>query len=158
MINLPEIKGREDKFGFEQKKKAVLEGRSTILKEWQEHSSITTEEFLDALFWVCNDPKNGGTNKCQLTREIGLTPTRIKKLVRVREDGIFGFGDLETMTDTGIMKRWDGEIFEVECGKEWSKTGKTKINQKISISAEDSICTSLQVLNFKSFIKRSIIE
>lgn len=129
----------KNKFRFEKKKKAVLDGRSTLLKNWQKHSKITTEEFLEALLWVCSDPKNGGKDKCRLTREIALTPNGVKKLARVYDDGMLGFGDLETMTSSGTMKRWEGEAFEVECGKEWSSTGKMRILQKISISAENTI-------------------
>lgn len=41
---------------FDIKKKLVLNGQSRIFNNWSEHSTITTEEFLENLEWVCNDP------------------------------------------------------------------------------------------------------
>ena len=64
----------ENNHFFETKKKIVLAGESRIFNNWKEHSTITREEFLEALEWVCSDPlKEDG----RMTREIGLTPTRI---------------------------------------------------------------------------------
>ena len=60
----------ENNHFFETKKKIVLAGESRIFNNWKEHSTITREEFLEALEWVCSDPlKEDG----RMTREIGLT-------------------------------------------------------------------------------------
>lgn len=64
---------------FEVKKKIVLAGDSRIFKDWAAHSTITMDEFVSALQWVCEDAldENG-----KLTREIALAPDRIVKLRR----------------------------------------------------------------------------
>ena len=123
----------KNKFHFEAKKKTVMAGVSPIFKNWQEHSTITIDDFLEALAWVCDDPKDGGDRKCKLTREIALTPTGIKKLKRV-----YGRGFVETVeVDTG--KRWEGEFFEQDCDKNISITGKIRVVQKICINAQTDL-------------------
>lgn len=42
--------------GYNYKKRLVQEGKSQIFKNWASHSSITAEEFLENLEWVCDDP------------------------------------------------------------------------------------------------------
>lgn len=42
--------------GYNYKKRLVQEGKSQIFKNWADHSSITAEEFLENLEWVCDDP------------------------------------------------------------------------------------------------------
>ncbi len=121
----------EKRFHFEAKKKIVMAGKSSVFKNWKEHSTITVDDFLDALSWVCDDPKNGGARKCKVTREIALTPTGIKKLKIIYED--LGFNHLLEI-DTG--KKWEGEFFEQDCDKKFDPTGKVKLMQKICLSAE----------------------
>lgn len=124
----------KNRFHFEAKRKTVLDGKSPIFKNWQEHSTITVDDFLEALAWVCDDPKNGGSRKCKLTREMALTPTGIKKLKIVYGNGEFG----ESFEiDTG--KRWDGEFFEQDCDKNFVETGKIKLIQKICINAQTDL-------------------
>lgn len=129
-----------NKFNFERKKKTVLEGKSKIFENWKERSNITKEEFLDALLWVCSDPKNGGKMKCQTTREIALTPNGIKKLAKVYDDGMPGLCDYDELRRKGYAKRWEGETFDVECGREWNALGRIRANLKITLNAMDSIC------------------
>ena len=42
----------ENNHFFETKKKTVLAGESRIFNNWREHSTITREDFLEALEWV----------------------------------------------------------------------------------------------------------
>ena len=64
------------------KKKIVLAGNSRIFNDWAAHSTITMDEFISALQWLCEDAldKNG-----KITREIALAPDRIEKLRRVND-------------------------------------------------------------------------
>lgn len=57
---------------FETKKKIVLAGNSRIFNDWAAHSTITMDEFISALQWLCEDAldKNG-----KITRESRLLPT-----------------------------------------------------------------------------------
>ena len=100
----------ENNHFFETKKKIVLAGESRIFNNWKEHSTITREEFLEALEWVCSDPlKEDG----RMTREIGLTPTRIIKLHRCYGvDGICTFYcDWKFQNGKSYGRLWNGEIF-----------------------------------------------
>lgn len=54
---------------FEVKKNIVLTGNSRIFNNWAEHSSITADDFIVALEWVCDDPLDANG---MLTREIAL--------------------------------------------------------------------------------------
>ena len=58
---------------FETKKKIVLAGNSRIFNDWAAHSTITMDEFISALQWLCEDAldENG-----KLTREIALAPAQ----------------------------------------------------------------------------------
>lgn len=40
---------------FETKKKIVLAGNSRIFNDWAAHSTITMDEFISALQWLCED-------------------------------------------------------------------------------------------------------
>lgn len=104
----------ENNHFFETKKKIVLAGESRIFNNWKEHSTITREEFLEALEWVCSDPlKEDG----RMTREIGLTPTRIIKLHRCYGvDGICTFYcDWKFQNGKSYGRLWNGEFFEKPC-------------------------------------------
>ena len=56
---------------FEIKKKIVLAGDSRIFKDWEAHSTITMDDFISALQWLCEDALDGNG---KLTREIALAP------------------------------------------------------------------------------------
>lgn len=98
----------EARWAFLCKKKIVEAGESKVLKDWQEHSTITAEDFISALEWLCQDPldEHGRT-----TREIALAPTSIKRLEKSYGEvtGIAGYWEI----DTG--KRWEGEFFDLQC-------------------------------------------
>lgn len=94
---------------FEVKKKIVLSGNSRIFNDWAAHSTITMDDFILALHWVCEDAldENG-----KLTREIALAPDRIVRLRRVHDSlGMTGF--YEYPSDNGgtgaLGALWNGE-------------------------------------------------
>lgn len=96
---------------FEVKKKIVLAGDSRIFKDWAARSTITMDEFVSALQWVCEDAldENG-----KLTREIALAPDRIVKLRRSND--CFGMTAFyEYPSDNGgngsLGSLWSGEKF-----------------------------------------------
>lgn len=99
---------------FEIKKNLVLNNKSQIFKNWKEHSTITKEDFIEALEWLCDDPMNK-QNRC--TREIALTPTKIIKLDVV-------YRVVPEYYHNG--EKWEGEIF----GNEY---------HKISISCKERV-------------------
>ena len=105
---------------------------SKIFKNWCEHSTITEEEFVEAISWLHDDPRD---EKGRMTREIGLTPTGIIKLTRTyTNDGRCYFyhnGEL-----------WNGEHFTTPCGNEkekaFSADGENLVTfHKITLSPED---------------------
>ena len=96
---------------FEIKKKIVITGNSRIFNDWAAHSTITMDDFILALQWVCEDAldENG-----KLTREIALAPDRIVKLRRVNDS--LGMTDFyEYPSDNGgagaLGALWNGEKF-----------------------------------------------
>lgn len=96
---------------FETKKKIVLAGDSRIFKDWAAHSTITMDEFISALQWLCEDAlgKNG-----KLTREIALAPDRIVKLRRVNDSlGMTAFYEYprDNGSDGELGSLWSGEKF-----------------------------------------------
>lgn len=96
---------------FETKKKIVLAGDSRIFKDWAAHSTITMDEFISALQWLCEDEldKNG-----KLTREIALAPDRIVKLRRVNDSlGMTAFYEYprDNGSDGELGSLWSGEKF-----------------------------------------------
>lgn len=112
---------------FEIKKKIVLSGESRIFNDWVAHSSITQDEFLSALEWLCDDPLD---DKGRLTREIALAPDRIVKLRRSYDRfGMTAF--YEFTTDNGGSRNlgwlWSGEKFP------------DGFIHKISLSAKDRV-------------------
>ena len=97
---------------FEIKKKIVLAGSSRIYADWAAHSTITMDDFISALQWVCEDAldENG-----KMTREIALAPDRIVKLRRANDhSGMTAF--YEYPSDNGgtgsIGALWSGERFQ----------------------------------------------
>lgn len=124
----------ENKHNFNVKKKLVEEGHSKIFKEWSKYSTITKEDFIKALEWVCNDPL---TEDGKVTREIGLTPTNIVKLTRV-------YNDLGLSSLYKDGEWWNGEIFTMPCENEHEKMfsydGKNvEATYKVSISCRNFI-------------------
>ena len=96
---------------FETKKKIVLAGDSRIFKDWAAHSTITMDEFISALHWLCEDAldRNG-----KLTREIALAPDRIVKLRRVNDSlGMTAFYEYprDNGSDGELGSLWSGEKF-----------------------------------------------
>jgi hypothetical protein len=122
--------------GFDYKKKLIENDMSKVLKEWQKYSSITKEDFLQAVEWVCRDTFDEFNRE---TRKIGLESDRIVKLgVRHYFDGPTIFYDIES----GLT--WGGAVFKFP-----AKTEKEKIfadndgmfisNRKVCLSARDKI-------------------
>lgn len=126
-----------DCWDFKKKKDIVLKGKSKILNNWQTVSTVTTEEFLTALEWLCNDSLD---DKGYMTREIGLLNNGIVKLKRCYTT------NHETCAfyreDNGEL--WNGDVFNRLClsehEKKFSFDGKTISElHKISISCKDNI-------------------
>lgn len=112
---------------FEVKKKIVLSGNSRVFNDWAAHSTITIDDFISALHWVCEDvlDENG-----KLTREIALAPDRIVRLRRVHDSlGMTGF--YEYPIDNGgtgsLGILWNGEKFS------------DGFMRKVSISAKEHV-------------------
>lgn len=112
---------------FEVKKKLVLAGNSRIFKDWAAHSTITMNEFITALEWVCEDALDENGN---LTREIALAPDRIVKLRRSNDRfGMTAFYEYprDNGGDGNLGSLWNGEKFP------------DGFIRKISVSAKDRI-------------------
>ena len=110
----------------------IFNPNSKIFLSWCEHSTITEEEFVEALKWLHDDPYD---NQGRMTREIGLAPEGILRLTR-------------TYTDDGRCyfyhdgELWNGEHFSTPCRtekeKRFSADGENLITfHKISLSPED---------------------
>lgn len=96
---------------FEIKKQIVLAGNSRIFNDWVAYSTITMDNFISALQWVCEDALD---ESGKLTREIALSPNRIVKLRRVNDrSGMTAF--YEYPCDNGgagsLGALWNGEKF-----------------------------------------------
>lgn len=105
---------------------------SKIFRSWQENSNITETEFVEALGWLHDDPRD---ESGRMTREIGLSPTGILRLTRsYTDDGRCCFyhnGEL-----------WNGEHFSIPCRtekeKRFSTDGENLITfHKITLSPDD---------------------
>lgn len=112
---------------FEAKKKIVLSGNSRVFNDWAAHSTITMDDFISALHWVCEDAldENG-----KLTREIALSFDRIVKLRRVNDrSGMTAFYEYPSDNggDGSLGALWNGEKFP------------DGFVRKISLSAKDRI-------------------
>lgn len=120
---------------FETKKEIVLAGNSKIFNNWAEHSSVTKEDFIEALEWLCADPLNA---EGKMTREIGLTPDGIVKL-----DRRYSKGGMCAFYLEGEL--WGGAVFKRPCTNDREKLfsfdgGKTvEETHKISLSCKDRI-------------------
>lgn len=113
-------------------KNFIFNPNSKIFRSWQEHSTITEEEFVSALKWLHGDPRD---EQGRMTREIGLAPTGILRLTRTyTNDGRCYFyhnGEL-----------WNGEHFSTPCRtekeKKFSADGENLTTfHKITMSPED---------------------
>ena len=114
---------------FEVKKNIVLAGNSRIFNNWAEHSSITADDFIAALEWVCDDPLDANG---MLTREIALAPDRIVKHRRINDRHIGITSVYKFEGDNGGEKGkmetiWGGEVFN------------DVFMRKISLSAKDRV-------------------
>ena len=93
---------------------------SKIFRSWREHSTITEAEFVEALGWLHDDPRD---EKGRMTREIGLTPAGIIRLNR-------------SYTDQGLCYFYhNGELWN---GEHFTTDGENlKTFHKITLSPED---------------------
>lgn len=128
-------------YHYEVKKRLVQEGKSTVLTAWKELvPSLTEEEFLKNLEWLCADPRENGDGKTgRLTREIGLTSQGIVHLTR-HNDWLTSF----YRDDTNEL--WTGDFFKIAADKNkavkigYADTdGMITQHAKISLSAEDRV-------------------
>ena len=81
----------------------------TILSNKWGAVHITTQDFLDALEWVCEDPFD---EEGRITREIGLEQNRIVRLQVFRDDstGLMSLVDIEVLKKP-LPHRWEGAWF-----------------------------------------------
>lgn len=115
---------------FEIKEKIVRSGNSKIFENWRSLvPTITMQDFLDALAWVCEDVETG-----RLTREIGLTKEGIVKIRRINKA-------IVTMYRMDNNMNWNGDNFRIPCDNPdfADKDGKIWTNLKISLSARDRV-------------------
>lgn len=91
------------------KKRIVQSGGSSIFENWKQHSSITMDDFLEALEWVCGDQFDENNRR---TRWIGLEPDRIVKL-KACYGNVFGVTYVK-IEDSGksVCSAWNGAVFE----------------------------------------------
>ena len=98
----------------------IFNSNSKIFRSWQEHSTITETEFVEALSWLHGDPRD---DQGRMTREIGLAPEGILRLTRTYTNGgrcyFYHNGEL-----------WNGEHFTTD-GEN------LKTFHKITLSPED---------------------
>lgn len=110
----------------------IFNTNSKIFRSWQKHSTITEAEFVEALGWLHNDPRD---ERGRMTREIGLTPAGILRLSRAyTEQGLCYFYH--------DGKLWSGEHFSTPCRTEkerrFSADGENLITfHKITLSPDD---------------------
>lgn len=101
-------------WNYETKKKVVMNDKSEVYQNWKQLvPSLTKEEFLENLKWVCEDP--GDPDRAH-TREIGLERNGIVKLERVRVYVNPDMYLLRTLQRAPLGQRewwWNGDIFRV---------------------------------------------
>ena len=110
----------------------IFNSNSRIFLNWCEHSTITEEEFVEALGWLHGDPRD---DQGRMTREIGLTPTGILRLTRAYTDN-----GLCYFSNNGEL--WNGEHFSTPCRtekeKRFSADGESIVTfRKITLSPDD---------------------
>ena len=98
----------------------IFNTNSKIFKNWCEHSAITEAEFVEALGWLHDDPRD---EQGRMTREIGLSPTEIIKMTR-------------TYTNDGRCYFYhNGELWN---GEHFTTGGENLVTfHKITLSPED---------------------
>jgi hypothetical protein len=127
---------------FAVKKKIIENDENSIFRNWQEHSSITKDDFLAALEWVCQDRFD---ERGRVTREIGLEPNKIVKL-KVVYDNRTGCPDYFKIDD---KSRWEGAFFsfkaETETEKAFADENGMLINhKKIMLSAKNDVAPIIE--------------
>lgn len=123
------------KSNFNIKKKIVENGNSRIFKEWcMVLPTLTKEEFLENLRWVCDDPTTDGKRTGKVTRDIGLTPNGIVHINR----SIDVWYTVLYRADTHEL--WNGCYFHVPCEKpfvkdpeDWRRRGYINTDGTVSI-------------------------
>lgn len=89
------------KNNYDIKKKLVLEGNSRIFNDWAEQSTITAEEFLENLEWVCDDPMQ----KIKLMKAYGALKDRVACSSTITAETFAEFlEDLEWACDAPCIK------------------------------------------------------
>lgn len=126
---------------FLAKAKLVLKGESKVFKEWSEHSTITKENFLTELCWLCEDPLDS-LGRC--TRAIGLAPDGIIRLMYSRNCETTSICRCEEIfSGSEIHETWQGETFTRPAVTEKEKKlfGDSPIKEhwKIFINCKDRV-------------------
>lgn len=125
---------------FLAKAKLVLKGESKVFKEWSERSTITKEDFLRELCWVCEDPLDS-SGHC--TRAIGLAPDGIIRLMYIRGVITTTYKYEETSPGSGTHEVWNGEFFTrpavTEKEKKFYGEGLIKEKHKVCINCWDKV-------------------
>lgn len=107
---------------LETKIELVRSGRSRVFRNWSRHSSISMEQFIEALEWLEADP---GTAHGYPTRAAALTATGWRKL-SYDYDRKHHHVYLCALDSRGRERDWDGEPFErVLSGEEAAPYGPT---------------------------------
>lgn len=123
---------------LEMKIKRVKEGNSHIFNDWNEHTGMTEETFIEMLKWLEEDPMTGG----KLRREAALKPdgtwTKLKRCYY--DDGDFaGFYVEETGYFFGGYNFKRPAQNETELKYFSDKDGMIEQMQKIGLSKNDDI-------------------
>lgn len=126
------------KHNYELKRRIVQEGKSKVFIAWKKLvPSLTEEEFIENLRWLCHDQRENGDGTGRLTREIGLTSQGIVHLTR-QNDWLTSF----YRDDTNEL--WTGDFFKIKIAADKNKAvkiadGMITQHAKISLSAEDRV-------------------
>lgn len=121
-------------------KKAIVHDHSVIFEDWHKLCpSLTKEDFLEGIKWLCYDPCVNFNPKAEdkPTRELALSPNGLVHIKRCYDvNGSF----------VGFYKDnllWDGELFKIPAAEKdliWAdEDGNLPMIQKISINILDRI-------------------
>ena len=120
-------------------RKILGDGKSKVFEDWKKLLSwqgydLSETEFLDAIKWLCDDPRNGDKNDRKLTREIGLEKDGIARLQRVYDPD-----DLCAFYKDKFL--WSGSCFRVPCNNPnfAGKDGMCVIRLELCLSMMDRI-------------------
>lgn len=126
-------------FNFELKKRLIEEGNSEVFKSWKALvPSLTEEEFIDNLRWLCHDQRENGDGTGQLTRAIGLTAKGIVHLTRQN-------GWVTALYREDTKKLWTGDFFRVQSDAKAIKMGYADKDGTIVMNANISLCAEDRV-------------